>query len=549
MKKSLKTTFAVCLFMTISIFAHTQNSSLVNNWNTPTLHPFNSIMDSKVNPGDGIYTIEENVILVPYVQGGDTLYGTQDSCTFLKKFSFQGTLLWDIAFPTVTVFNGTMGEPGKIEVLSDGILLLCSWGITKYTFDGIELFGRVYPQSSFDLNGFFGGGPDLDYFWNDVFQNNGATITLGHISYCDSICYTTDYVFTWIGPTGTIIDSLKINRNVEMSFVQQNGYLYFAYLQNGSIRIEKVNLQTKVVSFVIDCPYGPFGLWDINKLISLHKTTKGFRLVTSNIKDWDWIYNSTHTPTNYFVEVDTILNTMIVDVHVQNNTKLKPCLDEWTSTIQVGDTLYVSTEDAKLVKWDYAHQIHVFDLLESAERIYGTARIALFGDNLLYVTNDSILTTIDSIVGNFTYTTQHKAAVIRVLDMNLNVLAKDSLPDYAINQYDLAAIDETSFIFSGWWNTHPSVLSSWTFNQTTIGINKQPTPKKTDFNVYPNPCTTVLNVSTENPCTIVIYDITGREVGGAILEKENSIINVSEWPKGIYMIKGSQGGSTKIIKQ
>jgi len=547
--KKLNVSLSICLLI-ISITVHAQ-TSLTNDWNAFTIHPYNWIVDSKVNSNDGIYTIERNVVLVPYVQGSDTLYGTQDSCTYLKKFSLQGTFLWSVSFPTGIAFNGTVGEPGKIKVLSDGILLLCNWGIAKYTFGGTQVFTTVYPQSSFDSYGFFGGGPDQDYFWNDVFQANGTTISLGHLSHCDSVaCYTTDYVFSWINSAGVIVDSLKINRNAEMCFVQKNGSIYFAYLQSGSLMIERVDLQTKSVALVMNCLYGPFNLWDINKLISLHKTQNGFRLVTSNVKDWDWNYNSTHTPTNYFVELDTTANSMIADIHVQSNTKLKPCLDEWTSTVQVGDTLYVSTEDAKLIKWDYPNQIHVFDMLEAQERIYGTARIALFGDKLLYVTNDSILTTIDSIVGNTTYTTEYKASVIRVLDRNLNILAKDTLADYAIDQFDLNVIDSSSFVFGGWWYTHPSVLSKWSFvDEVITGVTEQPKQKQTDLKVYPNPCNAELHISTENPCTIVMYDITGREISKAILEQGETTINTSELPNGIYMIKNSLGTTKKVIKQ
>ena len=528
-------------------FGYTQVSILTNTWNTST-HPHNQIVDSKVNPGDGIYTIEKNIVVVPYIEYGDTLYGTMDSCTYLKKFSLQGTLLWSISFPTVIMFNGTIGEPGKIKVLSDGILFLCNWGITKYTFGGTQLFSTIYPQSSFDLYGFFGGSQYLDYFWDGVFQNNGSTITLGHLSHCDSMCYTTDYIFSWINPSGVIVDTLNINRDAEMYFVQQNGSLYFAYIANGSIMIERVDLQTKAVTLVMNCLYAPFGLWDINKLISLHKTTNGFRLVTSNLKDWDYNYNSTHLPTNYFVEVDTITNTIIADIYEQNNTKLKYCLDEWTSTVQIGDTLYVSTEDAKLVKWDYPHQINVFDVLGAQEKIYGTARIALFGDNLLYVTNDSILTTIDSVIGNSTYTTEYKAAVIRVLDRNLNVLAQDTLADYVINQFDLNAIDSTSFVFSGWWNNHPSLLSCWSFNQVTTGISEQQ-KQKDDFNVYPKLFSSDINVSISQPGIVTIYDVVGNKVYSEYIGQTTTNINLSHLAKGMYFVQDSHGNLEKIIKQ
>lgn len=531
----MKTTMLFISLIIFVTFTHGQ-SSLTNDWNTPTFHSYNSIIDSKPNPGDGIYTIEKNVVLVPYIQNGDTLYGAQDSCTYLKKFDFQGTLVWSVSFPTVIMFNGTVGEPGKIKVLSDGILLLCNWGIAKYSFGGMQMFSTVYPQSSFDQYGFFGGSQYPDYFWNDVLQSNGSTITLGHLSHCDSMCYITDYVLTWINPAGTIVDSMSINRNTEMCVVQQNSSLYFAYLQSGSIMIERVDLQTKAVSLVMNCLYVPFGLWDINKLISLHKTTNGFRLVTSNMKDWDWNYNSTHTPTNYFVEVDTIASTMIADIYVQNNTKLKPCMDEWTSTVQVGDTLYVSTEDAKLIKWDYSHQINVVDVLGTQERIYGTARIALFGDNLLYVTNDSILTTIDSIVGNTTYTTEHKSAVIKVLDRNLNILVQDTLADHIISQFDLNAIDSTSFVFSGWWYTNPSLLSSWSFiNNIMTEIREQPKSKDVEFTIYPNPTTDYITVSgVETGVPIKIMEYSGRIV---LDQFYNGTIDVHTFAHGMYCIQ------------
>ncbi len=516
-----------------------QQFQLNNEWNVPTENNYNSIVDSKPNPGDGIYVLEKNVVLVPYVQGEDTLYGMQDSCTFLKKITFQGTLVWTVSFPTAIAFDGSVGEPGKIKVLADGILLLCSWGIAKYNFDGTELFTTVYPESSFDQSGFFGGSDGPNYYWDDVLQNDGSTITLGHIGQCDTICHTGDYTLRWVNQSGTIIDSVVISRSTEMCFVQQDGFFYFAYLQGGAIMVERVDLAMKVVSLVSNCLYEPFGLWDINKLISLHKTTNGFRLVTSNVKDWDVEYNITHTPTNYFVEIDVAANTMMADIYVQNNTKLKVCLDEWTSAVQVGDTLYVSTEDAKIIKWDNSHQINAVDVLGPQEKIYGTARIALFGDKLLYVTNDSILTTTDSIVGNVTYTTEHKSTVIRVLDRNLNVLTQDTLDDYIISQFDLSVIDSTSFTFSGWWYTHPSLLSSWSLiDNGTVEIGEQQTPNLFEFSIYPNPATDYITISgVEEGTLIMMMDLSGR----IVLEgKYQNQIDVRSFAPGVYYLRSDE---------
>ncbi|MEI7920255.1 MAG: T9SS type A sorting domain-containing protein [bacterium] len=532
MKKLLVVIIVIVVVLVNNVFA--QQWQLNNQWNVPTATNYNSILDSKPNPGDGIYTIEKNVVLVPYVQNGDTLYGTMDSCTFLKKFTFQGTLVWNVSFPTVMTFDGTVGEPGKIKILADGILLLCNWGIAKYNFDGTQLFSTVYPESSFDQSGFFGGSNGPDFFWNDILENNGATITLGHISQCDTICHTGEYTLRWVNQSGTIVDSMSIDRSTEMCFVQQNGFMYFAYLQGGAIMVEKVDLETKAVSLVSNCLYEPFGLWDINKLISLHKTTNGFRLVTSNVKDWDVEYNTTHTPTNYFVEIDAIANTMMADIYVQNNTKLKVCMDELTSALQIGDTLYVSTEDAKIIKWDNSHQITVVDVLGPQEKIYGTARIALFGDKLLYVTNDSILTTTDSIVGNVTYYTEYKSVVIRVLDRNMNVLVQDTLDDYS--QFDLNVIDSTSFTFSGWWYTHPSLLSSWSLiNNGTVKIGEQSASNKFEFGIYPSPTADYITISgVEEGILIVIMDLSGRIVFEG--EYQNQI-DVRSFAPGVYCLR------------
>jgi len=511
-----------------------QQFQLNNQWNVPTENNYNSIVDSKPNSGDGIYVIEKNVVLVPYVQGEDTLYGMQDSCTFLKKFDLEGTLVWTVSFPTVMTFNGTVGEPGKIKILADGILLLCNWGIAKYNFDGTELFSTVYPESSFDQSGFFGSSNGPDFFWDEVLQNDGFILTLGYISQCDTICHTGDYTLRWVNAAGTIIDSIVINRNTEMCFVQEQDLLYFAYLQSGAIMVEKVDLQTKAVILVSNCLYEPFGLWDINKLISLHKTVSGFRLVTSNVKDWDVEYNTTHTPTNYFVEIDAIANTMMADIYVQNNTKLKVCMDELTSTVQVGDTLYISTEDAKIIKWDNSHQITVVDVLGPQEKIYGTARVALFGDKLLYITNDSI-------------TTERKSVVIRVLDRNLTVLTQDTLDDYIISQFDLSVIDSTSFTFSAWWYTHPSLVSKWSLtNNGTVEIAEQQTPKSFEFSIYPNPTTDYITISGVKEGTlIVIMDISGR----IVLEgKYQSYIDIHSFSSGIYCLS-VDGVTKKFIVQ
>jgi len=60
--------------------------------------------------------------------------------------------------------------------------------------------------------------------------------------------------------------------------------------------------------------------------------------------------------------------------------------------------------------------------------------------------------------------------------------------------------------------------------------------------VYPNPTTDKLTiVNDENsPQTITnieIYDITGRIVGAYSMHPENTTINVSQLPQGVYVLK------------
>jgi hypothetical protein len=158
----------------------------------------------------------------------------------------------------------------------------------------------------------------------------------------------------------------------------------------------------------------------------------------------------------------------------------------------------------------------------------------LFGDKLLYVTNDSILTTIDSIVGNTTYTTEHKSAVIRVLDKDLNVVTQDTLAEYTISQFDLSAIDSTSFTFSA-WSSDQSLLSSWSLiGHEMTEINEQKKPNEFDFTIYPNPTSDYINIiGVEEGSLIKIIDSSGRIVFD---EFYHGTIDIHGFARGIYCI-------------
>ncbi|CAL2076882.1 conserved protein of unknown function precursor containing a type A C-terminal secretion signal [Tenacibaculum sp. 190524A02b] len=87
-----------------------------------------------------------------------------------------------------------------------------------------------------------------------------------------------------------------------------------------------------------------------------------------------------------------------------------------------------------------------------------------------------------------------------------------------------------------------------TFSQVTAGIDDEKLLK--DFSVYPNPTAEVLNVKLQETVNnITIYTIQGKKV----MQSKERVINVSELPSGIYLIKidakNNKTGLTKFVKQ
>lgn len=77
--------------------------------------------------------------------------------------------------------------------------------------------------------------------------------------------------------------------------------------------------------------------------------------------------------------------------------------------------------------------------------------------------------------------------------------------------------------------------------------------EKKMFNIYPNPTTDVLNItstSTDNITGIIIYDITGKMLHEQAFETSNNQqqIDVSQLAKGIYMIEISTSKNTQAVK-
>lgn len=73
------------------------------------------------------------------------------------------------------------------------------------------------------------------------------------------------------------------------------------------------------------------------------------------------------------------------------------------------------------------------------------------------------------------------------------------------------------------------------------------------FSIYPNPANDVVNISGKsNISSVQMYDLTGKLLSNQSLNSKDAKINISAFPKGIYIIKIVSEGKTnthKIIKK
>jgi hypothetical protein len=87
------------------------------------------------------------------------------------------------------------------------------------------------------------------------------------------------------------------------------------------------------------------------------------------------------------------------------------------------------------------------------------------------------------------------------------------------------------------------------FSYSNVGINAQ---EKIRLKVYPNPANDLLFIEHENPATVILYDMFGRDMACRVSTGKTEI-NISHLPNGIYnVIIFSEGriiGNTKIVKQ
>jgi Leucine-rich repeat (LRR) protein len=74
--------------------------------------------------------------------------------------------------------------------------------------------------------------------------------------------------------------------------------------------------------------------------------------------------------------------------------------------------------------------------------------------------------------------------------------------------------------------------------------------EKSSINVYPNPCDDIINLEIEDPnhAVIEIYNVNGSLIYSESLQSKFEKIDVSDFSKGVYLIKVKQEGTTIVGK-
>lgn len=103
---------------------------------------------------------------------------------------------------------------------------------------------------------------------------------------------------------------------------------------------------------------------------------------------------------------------------------------------------------------------------------------------------------------------------------------------------------------SNWLALHPNPNDYFVTRCKSIalGVNEEDVMEK-GFSVYPNPASDILSIySVASIEKLLLFDYTGKHIKTINLNFENSQLDISYLPSGIYFI-GTQGKYIKIIKE
>lgn len=97
----------------------------------------------------------------------------------------------------------------------------------------------------------------------------------------------------------------------------------------------------------------------------------------------------------------------------------------------------------------------------------------------------------------------------------------------------------------------PSSFTNFFIDDITIaqGLLNVNDVKLSSVKVFPNPMTDVLNISSNDIIDeVTIYDITGKIILSQTPNSVSPVINTSQFAKGVYLVKITIDGSSKVIK-
>lgn len=102
-------------------------------------------------------------------------------------------------------------------------------------------------------------------------------------------------------------------------------------------------------------------------------------------------------------------------------------------------------------------------------------------------------------------------------------------------------------------NLHSTPFATGGFDLDAVGVINFATLSVEELNstiaVYPNPATNVLNVSVTEKTNYMIVTVMGNIVSEGILHQENNVINIEQLTPGIYILKTTNGNSTRFSKK
>jgi hypothetical protein len=143
--------------------------------------------------------------------------------------------------------------------------------------------------------------------------------------------------------------------------------------------------------------------------------------------------------------------------------------------------------------------------------------------------------------------TNEKLTFIEGIGSNIGLSYSDTVISYAFKPYLLCMHKDGVLYYQ---NTHP--IHNGNCDVSNTGISRE--FDEYQISIYPNPAQDLLHIETTLPnSTLVMYDITGKEMLQASITEQTQQLDISILPKGLYLCRIFQDNnnisSIKIIKE